>query len=403
MHDTKTKSLVPLAEFVSTVHNSIWISKNLFSIKAIMIQNIQEKNKYAIAPLVVTDMGWALINALHQSFNNCTITQYLKWTFDLVTLKNRTTDLHAMMRIRTYICSTHFLKIIIKHAKLELKNFKKDASENVLRTFIFSFSILQNSVGFEEFEENFKDIYQIFNQATQNDLFLNALARIKSKLAKRDDDKFFTEIFYDKVDKEKIPFSSENTIYSVDNSKNLKENSPYSKYFIQVLNSVASKPPKLRSKIENAFFQPTLFEIILDYIHLASLWSGLVIGNWQIFVNKEIRFTRLTNNPVEDYFNHLKNHLIPKNCMPSQFTCAIYEMLQMKYLLLYYIDENLKTKPPKLPEKIETWQKKQIFRRQKGFYYKNFPNFGKFNFDFSNDGNILDVTSNFDSKTITQG
>jgi hypothetical protein len=62
--------------------------------------------------------------------------------------------------------------------------------------------------------------------------------------------------------------------------------------------------------------------------------------------------------------------------MPSQLVGAIYEMLQMKYFLHYYKDESTNKKPSKLPEKLEKWKKKQICKREKGFYYKNNHQFG---------------------------
>ena len=158
---------------------------------------------------------------------------------------------------------------------------------------------------------------------------------------------------------------------------------------------MAIKTSNIVSNVANDFFFPNLFEIIIDYVHLAPLWSGSVICHWQMQFYKEIRFTRLTNNPVEGYFNHLKNHLVPKNAMPSQLIGAIYEMLQMKFFLHYYVDECLKKKPPHLPEKLEKWQKRQISKREKGFYYKNFPSFGNVQ-DVSNFNTDSDLTANLD-------
>jgi hypothetical protein len=59
MHDKVTKSLIPVAELISTIQNSTWISSNLFFIKSMMIENIRVKNKFPIAPIMVTDMSWA--------------------------------------------------------------------------------------------------------------------------------------------------------------------------------------------------------------------------------------------------------------------------------------------------------------------------------------------------------
>jgi hypothetical protein len=43
--------------------------------------------------------------------------------------------------------------------------------KNILITFLFAFSIIQNSKTKEVFEESFKGLYNVFNLQTQNDLF----------------------------------------------------------------------------------------------------------------------------------------------------------------------------------------------------------------------------------------
>ncbi len=60
--------------------------------------------------------------------------------------------------------------------------------KNILITFLFAFSIIQNSKTKEVFEESFKGLYNVFNLQTQNDLFQISLNNIKSKLAEREDD-----------------------------------------------------------------------------------------------------------------------------------------------------------------------------------------------------------------------
>lgn len=141
MHDKKTKTIIPVAEFISTIQNSTWISSNLFFIKTMMIENVRNKNKIAIAPVMVTDMSWALINAIHEAFNNCSIVQYLKWSYDVVTARNINFDMHSLMRVRTYLCSVHFLKIMKlmqNQSYMELKkSIKKTYSKRLYLHLVF--------------------------------------------------------------------------------------------------------------------------------------------------------------------------------------------------------------------------------------------------------------------------
>jgi len=67
--------------------------------KTIMIENVRIKNKLAIATVMVTDMSWALINAIHEAFKNCSIEQYLKWSYDVVTARNINFDMNSLMRV----------------------------------------------------------------------------------------------------------------------------------------------------------------------------------------------------------------------------------------------------------------------------------------------------------------
>ena len=85
MHDDRNKLLIPIADFISCCQNETWISKNLFYIKSLLFHNISNKKKYVIAPIIVTDFSFALINHIHLAFNGCSLLQYIKWTFDYLT------------------------------------------------------------------------------------------------------------------------------------------------------------------------------------------------------------------------------------------------------------------------------------------------------------------------------
>jgi hypothetical protein len=67
-HDPSTKTIIPIAEFVSCSHGALAISNYLFHIKSLFSQNIKMKNKFIFAPIIVTDFSWALINSIHQAF-----------------------------------------------------------------------------------------------------------------------------------------------------------------------------------------------------------------------------------------------------------------------------------------------------------------------------------------------
>ena len=64
-HDSDTESLIPIAEFVTTSHDTINVTKYLNSIISIFEGNY----KICLFPItIVTDLSWVLINSVIQSF-----------------------------------------------------------------------------------------------------------------------------------------------------------------------------------------------------------------------------------------------------------------------------------------------------------------------------------------------
>ena len=67
---------MPIIEWISTATNHINIAKYLSSAKQIF-----DENKIPYPKVVVTDQGWALVNATLLSFNHCNLPNYLNWCF----------------------------------------------------------------------------------------------------------------------------------------------------------------------------------------------------------------------------------------------------------------------------------------------------------------------------------
>ena len=369
MHDSKNKLLISIADFVSCCQNEIWISKNLFYIKGILSQNIANKNRYVIAPIIVTDFSYALINSIHQAFNGCTLLQYIMWTFDYLTKNDA--SLKDFILVRTYLCCVHFLKNISKKAKSIVGNLKN--GKNVLKTFLFAFTLLQNSINLTEFEENIRNIYFIFNLRTENDSFYKALTKTRIKLANREIENFF---IHDKDDVKEVQDHNSAFFNKILVGK-LSKSSPFVNYFNRIIDAC-----KLEIQFENVgmnqnrFYYPELFNIIQQNFYSVPLWSCIVIGKWQMEKYGEIRFTRLSNNPCENYIGHVKNHLLKKNdTMPSEFCSILYESLQSKYFLHYFKGENLNFKSEKLKKNVEKWQKKKNCEERERFLLQEFFKF----------------------------
>lgn len=62
-HDPKTQTIVPAAEFITTSHTVTSICQNLILIKDTLEKYIN-KTSYVVAPIIVVNFSWALINSV---------------------------------------------------------------------------------------------------------------------------------------------------------------------------------------------------------------------------------------------------------------------------------------------------------------------------------------------------
>ena len=127
-HDKKKKIILPVVDFITTAHDQYNIEKflNIFKSKI---------NNDLTANIIVTDMSWALMNAVMNSFNKCDISTYLEWCYNVVfkNCSNQSYNSTNNKQLILYLCSTHFLKNIIKKSK------KVNVNEEIRKSFIFMF------------------------------------------------------------------------------------------------------------------------------------------------------------------------------------------------------------------------------------------------------------------------
>ena len=122
-------------------------------------------------------------------------------------------------------------------------------------------------------------------------------------------------------------------------TENLKKDSPYSKYYDELLlkNAVNIQTETTSSnEKKNEYFNPDLFNIIRGYLHILPLWIGCLIYRKLIKYDGIKIKSRLDNNCVENNFGHIKNNLFHKNLQtPSAMSAMLYDKYKLKYLLNY--------------------------------------------------------------------
>ncbi|CAF1144677.1 unnamed protein product, partial [Brachionus calyciflorus] len=292
MHDLKNHNIIPFAEFVSTAHDQITISRYLFTIKSKLIIDL-------LPEIVVVDMSWALINSISNIFNSCDILTYLKLSFEkLLVLNNE--KFEEVIKVKVYLCSTHFLNSVIKKAKkIKVKN-------NVRNAFIFSFTLVQNSKTIQELENYLINIFNIFNNQYFDRSVVYSLNTLKIKIrernlsnldisGERNPEKLSRDIDFKKF----LKGTNENI---GEKEEIIFRNSPFKTYFDELISKYKVRIQKTTSKymINNEYFCPDLFNILENKLYLVPLWTGILINCSTI---EYPRKTRLTNNPVENYFS----------------------------------------------------------------------------------------------------
>lgn len=305
MHDEKNKCILPLAEFISTAHDQVSISRYLTSIKSKL-----DINRIKVAKSVVVDMSWALINATLLSLNYCNLPNYINWCYYIL-FKPDKISLSNAINTRVFLCSTHFLKIIIKRAK------KIQCESAIRKTFIFMFSLVQNASTIKEIDFYILNIHNIFNSKYLDSTVAYSLKSLCDTIKKRNLNSLDTDDIRQNKDRQDNQEFSQfikdtNVFISVDFEYEVKKCSPFKTYFEtqilrfkQLINKKEDGISK-ESIILNEYFCPKLFEILSDYLYLVPLWSGLMIDSNSIsYLTK----TRFTNNPVENWFKQVKTHI----------------------------------------------------------------------------------------------
>ena len=134
----------------------------------------------------------ALINSVLISFNQMNLPQYLEWAYNYLKPKNKfkpkytSTNFMEMENItKIYLCSTHFLKNFIKKAKRN-----KTVHSHIIKTLIYSFTLLQNSSSLEQIENYLINIYYIFNNPHFDSTVKYSLEALRTECINRNLNKY---------------------------------------------------------------------------------------------------------------------------------------------------------------------------------------------------------------------
>ncbi len=338
-NDINNKQTISVFEFVTTLHTSESISKFItFAVNRIQ-QNPGKIQQFSLAPIVVMDFSFAILNGVLNSINKCSLTEYIQFCYELIF--NKKTDL-KMYPTFVYLCSTHFLKNIIK----KTKPFKSSVNQDVINQLIFGFTLLQNSITQQEIENNMINIYNIFNNKYLDQTVVYSLKALRTELINRDLHRVnIQNISSPTLTKRNAQFAKHLDLSDdqsfLESNKTIITNSPFKKYFdiffVNMQQNIDKKTVNLNLK-PNPYYQPELFNIIRKQMYIIPLWSGIMIYKCQLMYPDSFEriLSRLSNNPAEGWFGHLKNYLLEnETVLASHLATILYERIQAKFIEFY--------------------------------------------------------------------
>jgi hypothetical protein len=241
-----------------------------------------------------------------------------------------------------YLCSTHFLKNIIK----KTKPFKSSVNQDVINQLIFGFTLIQNSITQQEIENNMINIYNIFNNKYLDQTVVYSLKALRTELINRDLHRVnIQNISSPTLTKRNAQFAKNLDLSDdqsfLESNKTIITNSPFNRYFdiffVNMQQNIDKKTVNLNLK-PNPYYQPELFNIIRKQMYIIPLWSGIMIYKCQLMYPDSFEriLSRLSNNPAEGWFGHLKNDLLEnETVLASQLATILYERIQAKFIEFY--------------------------------------------------------------------
>lgn len=389
LYDPKKHVIVTVADFLTTSHTSHNIHKFLSTINHVLLANMSTaKSIKQIPRYIVTDHSMALINACVQAFNQCSILQYLHYTYEIIFNNEDMASLaEKSLTTKHIICATHFLKIIIRAAKA------LNVSSTVRNAFVFAFTLLQNSTSIRQFHTYLIHIYNLFMSPKMNTSFLVSFNFVRNELRNRN--------LYNEIDLIVTSNTDEDLLreddlidktlkyVSVDLNElnSIQRNSPFTTYFRKELNryKIALQNNPTYNDVNdpvNDLYDPRLFNIIVVRLYHIPMWTGILIKT-ALFPDSNKIKSRLDNNPAEGYFKIVKkDELHYRKVMPSELASTLYNRLYSRYVEHYQRDKDkaLQNNNTNLDFAVDKWgpKIKTLNRKSKSFYFEKLYDYGYF-------------------------
>lgn len=187
------RSALPIAELLSNDHHTSEIRHFL----SVFCNNVKLQSSKIVPRRVETDLSWAIIQGVVQTFNEQNVKNYLDYIWDVTRKRYSLKELQTKTYLHT--CSAHMLQIFIR--TLNLKNREKGLSDFVLRIL----SCLLNCTSIKGAREIFGNLCDVMIPKYKTK-YSRASLEALTELVKQ---KKPEEVDIEEIEKHEVPFLDE--------------------------------------------------------------------------------------------------------------------------------------------------------------------------------------------------
>ena len=216
-----------------------------------------------------------------------------------------------MITARTFIalCTAHFSKMMSSR----LIRLVRDKSSR--RVGMVLFTLLMRTVDLQQATLIYNQLHVLLctklNTETVKETFSDVIRHIKQTVPDEDDVGGLAD-GDNEVNKE--PSNDADDPFQHESTDTIKRLSPFTNHFAEMLDDVDGADDEIQVRLPNNLYNPTVFKVIMDVVHLYPMWAAALHGNVRRFAFEGTKTSADKHQPqcrsnaiVESHFKSVKH------------------------------------------------------------------------------------------------
>jgi hypothetical protein len=310
---------LPVCDILTTRHTSESIQARLLTCNHSV--SVVNANKLVKPKYIVVDFSYALINACVRSFNDESLSRYLRRCHRYLMI-NSTADVIANTSF-IVLCNAHMVKTVLRRvASVEPNAYKRKLILLLFTALMKTHSLLAASTVYNL-------IHVVLCCRCNSYVVTEAKQQLTALLMGEDDASLLQG--YDNEQQQDIDSRNDDDDCTHDDLRTLKEQSPFTEYFRTALTSPVDDDENepVPDIPDNDWYSPTGFSVITEYVHLYPLWSAALQHEPERLASdfngdRQCQSVNRSNAAVEAHFRSVKHGRLGgrRSVRPKQFVDA---------------------------------------------------------------------------------